>query len=130
MTRLPRPSTKFVERRRSRSACTATALELALTSSAKRCRLDALLLVDDSGMLVSKGDTELDLTMLAAVTPIIGRGKALPRIRKDGEKRELSVEPLEIEGGLLYLAALGGERFSRKSAVRRSKAATERIFAA
>ncbi len=130
IAKLPKPDRGQTDRRIERSNDTATALELALTSAAKRAQLDAVLLVDDAGMLVSKSDTVLDLSMLAAVTPIVGRGKAIPRIKRNGEKRELSVKTLEIEGELLYMAALGGSNTSRQRELRHSVAAAERIFAA
>lgn len=126
---LPRPGGATVERRRRRSTNAAEALELALTSAARRGQLDAVLVVDDSGMLVSKSETELDLTMLAAVTPIIGRGKAVPRVRRDGQLRELSVDTMEVLGEVLYVAALGGSYRARSREVAGSMAATRRILA-
>lgn len=126
---LPRPGGATIERRRRRSSNAAEALELALTSAARRGQLDAIMLVDDSGMLVAKSDTELDLTMLAAVTPIVGRGRAVPRVRRGGELRELSVDTLEVLGELLYVAALGGSYRTRSREVAGSMAATRRILA-
>ncbi len=130
IAKLPKPDRGQVDRRMQRSVDTATALELALSSAAQRAHLDAMLLVDDAGMLVSNSDTELDLAMLAAVTPIVGRGKAVPRIRRNGEKREMSVRPLEVEGEVLYMAALGGDTFGRQRELSQSVAAAKRIFAA
>lgn len=126
---LPRPGRATPERRRRRSDNAAEALELALTSAARRGQLDAVLVVDESGMLVAKSETELDLTMLAAVTPIVGRGKAVPRIRRGGQLREMSIDTLEILGELLYVAALGGNYRMRSREVAGSKAATRRILA-
>lgn len=126
---LPRPGRSTIERRRRRSNNMAEALELALTCAAKRGQLDAVLVVDESGMLVSKSDTDLDLTMLAAITPIVGRGKAVPRVRRQGELREMSVDTMEIMGELLYVAALGGSYRMRSREVAGSMAATRRILA-
>ncbi len=126
---LPRPGRATAERRKRRSSNAAEALELALTSAARRGRLDAVLVVDESGMLVAKSQTELDLTMLAAVTPIVGRGKAVPRIRRNGELREMSVDTTEVLGELLYVAALGGNYRMRSREVAGTKAATRRILA-
>jgi hypothetical protein len=126
---LPRPGRPNQERRRHRSNNAAEALELALTYAARRGELDAVLVVDEQGMLVAKSDTDLDLTMLAAVTPIVGRGKAVPRVRRGGEVRELSVDTVELLGEVLYVAALGGNHRTRVREVAGSMAATRRIMA-
>lgn len=126
---LPRPGRSTVERRRRRSTNAAEAIELALSYSARRGHLDAVLLVDESGMLVAKSDTELDLTMLAAITPIVGRGKAVPRVRRKGELREMSVNTVEVLGEVLYVAALGGNYRNRAREVAGTMAAARRILA-
>ena len=130
LTKLPKPQRGNTDRRINRSENCADALELALSSSASRANLDAVLLVDDTGLLISHNCTSLDLTMLAAVTPIIGRGKALPRIKRNGEKRDLSVCELEVDGDVLYVAALGGDSNSRRRELGRSLRAAQRILAA
>ena len=130
LRRLPKPVGPRVDRRVHRSDDTATALELALTGAAKRGRLDAVIIVDDAGLLVAKNCTGLDLTMLAAVTPIVGRGKAVPRVRRDGQHRGMSVRPIELQGELLYVAAVGGEMAARHREVMIGVAATKRILAA
>lgn len=126
---LPRPGLPNQERRRQRSANVADALELALTHAARRGALDAMLVVDEQGMLVAKSDTDLDLSMLAAVTPIVGRGKAVPRVRRGGEVREMSVDTIELLGEVLFVAALGGTHRTRTREVAGSMAATRRIMA-
>lgn len=126
---LPRPGLPNQERRRRRSDNAAEALELALSCAARRGQLDAVLLVDEQGMLVAKSDTDLDLTMLAAVTPIVGRGKAVPRVRRGGEPLDMSVDTLELLGEVLYVAALGGTHKSRVREVAGSMAAARRIMA-
>ncbi|MCH9683658.1 MAG: hypothetical protein K0V04_19625 [Deltaproteobacteria bacterium] len=126
---LPRPGRPTYERRQQRSENAADALELALTGAAERGHLDAVLLVDDSGMLVAQSHTELDLTMLAAVTPIVGRGQAVPRVRRDGQLCELSVDTMEFEDELLFVAALGGSHRTRSRELRGTKAAARRILA-
>lgn len=126
---LPRPGLPNQERRRRRSNHAAEALELALSSAARRGQLDAVLVVDEQGMLVAKSDTALDLTMLAAVTPIVGRGKAVPRVRRNGEPLDMSVDIVEVLGEVLYVAALGGTHKTRAREVAGSMAATRRIMA-
>ena len=126
---LPRPGLPNQERRRQRSTHAGEALELALSSAARRGQLDAVLVVDEQGMLVAKSDTDLDLTMLAAVTPIVGRGKAVPRVRRGGEPLEMSVDTLELLGEVLYVAALGGNHRTRTREVAGTVAAARRIMA-
>lgn len=126
---LPRPGHPHLERRRHRSNNAAEALELALSHAARRGQLEAVLLVDEQGMLVAKSDTALDLSMLAAVTPIVGRGKAVPRVRRGGEPLDLSVDTLELLGERLYVAALGGTYRTRAREVAGSIAAARRIMA-
>ena len=126
---LPRPDRPTYERRHKRTACAADALELALSSAAKRGALDAVLIVDDAGMIVAQNDTVLDLSMLAAVTPIVGRGKAIPKIKRNGEALELSIAPFELHDEVLYLAVLGGTRRTRARELAGSRAAATRILA-
>jgi hypothetical protein len=89
-----------------------------------------MIIVDDAGLLVAKGATTLDVTMLAAVTPIVGRGRAVPRVRRDGKHRGMSVRPIECEGEVLYVAAVGGDMFARHKEVIVGAAAAKRILAA
>jgi hypothetical protein len=117
------------DRRHRRSSSSAVALELALTSAAARGKLDALILVDDDGMLVSRNRTSLDLSMLAAVTPIVGRGQAVPKIKRDGKPLDLTVSAIELEGETFYVAALGGTFGDRRRELAGSIAAARRILA-
>jgi hypothetical protein len=126
---LPRPGRPSYERRRKRSESAAEALELALTAAAVRGSLDAVVMVDDGGMIVAQSHTDLDLSMLAAVTPIVGRGKAIPKIKRGGEARELSVDTFELHDELLYVAVLGGTRRTRQRELLGTRAAASRILA-
>lgn len=125
---LPRPARPTFERRRQRSDHAGEALGLALTAAARRGGLDVVVIVDDEGMVVASSETTLDLTMLAAVMPIIGRGQAVPRIRRDGEPRDLSVTAFDLLDERLYLAVLGGCHKARVRELRGSQAATRRIL--
>ena len=127
---LPRPGKPLQERRVCRSGSVVDALELALNCAARRGGCDAVLIVDDKGMLVSNSRTPLDLEMLAAVTPIVARGEARASIKRAGEDREYAVDTMEILGEVLHVAVLGGERASRTIELTRSLAATRRILAA
>jgi len=125
---LPRPGPR-TERRKHRSNVAATALELALTTAAQRGNLDVVVVVDDRGLVVSNSRVDFDLEMLAAVTPIVGRGRGVPRIRRGGQQREMTVRPIEIQGEVLYVAAVGGESAARMREVRGTLAAARRILA-
>lgn len=126
---LPRPDGVRGDRRKRRSAAVATAIELALTSAAHRGGLDAVLVVDDDGLLVARSRCSIDLSMLAAVTPIVGRGQAIPRIKRDGQSLDLSVEVIKLGGERLYVAALGGGYTARRRELADSVAAAQRILA-
>jgi hypothetical protein len=51
--------------------------------------------------------------MLAAITPIVARGRATASVKRNGKPRELSVKPIEVMGETLYIAALGGDASAR-----------------
>jgi hypothetical protein len=124
---LPKPGRRVVERRKQRSPGTADALEMALTSAAEDS-LDALLIADDQGMLICHGRTDLDLEMLAAVTPIVARGRAKASIKRNGMMRELTVKTIKVFDETLHVAALGGDASSRALGLMRSVAAARRIL--
>lgn len=127
LTPLPRPG-RIAERRKRRSSACADALELALSSAAQGGGLDVVLVADDFGMLVASSHTELELDMLAAITPIVSRGKARASIKRNGEQRELSVKSIRVQDETLHVAALGGDASARALGVMRSVTATRRIL--
>jgi hypothetical protein len=124
---LPKPGRRVLERRKQRAPGAADALELALTSAAGE-QLDVLLIADDQGMLVCHGRTELDLEMLAAVTPIVARGRAKASIKRNGAARELTVKTIRVCEETLHVAALGGDASARALGLMRSVAAARRIL--
>lgn len=126
---LPRPDGVHGERRQRRSTSVAVAIELALTCAADRGGLEAVLVVDDDGLLVARSRCAIDLSMLAAVTPIVGRGQAVPRIKREGKPLDLSVETIELDGQRFYVAALGGRYAERRRELQDSVLATRRILA-
>ena len=73
---LPRPGRPLFERQRNRHSDTAAALISAFDHAVQRAELDVLIVTDEAGILVSNSTTELDLAMLAAVTPLVARGSA------------------------------------------------------
>jgi len=127
---LPHPVRRPIqERRRNRPLGTADALNRALNAAADRGRLDAVIVTDDRGMLVSQSATTLELEMLAAVTPIVARGQVRAKIKRSGFKRELSVRSMQIMGETLHVAALGGDYAGRERELLLSASATRRILA-
>lgn len=128
LPRLPHPRRPLVERRRTRPDDTASALISAFDHAVARADLDALIVTDESGILVSNNTTDLDLTMLAAVTPLVARGTAKAMIRRDGAPLEFSVRTIEVLGEILYVGALGGSYNNRERELTASTQATRRIL--
>jgi hypothetical protein len=87
-----------------------------------------MMVADDFGTVVTASSTTLNLDELAAVAPIVGRGRALATIRRNGQERELSVRRLQVLGETLYVTALGGAARGREREVLASAAATRRIL--
>ncbi|EDM78806.1 hypothetical protein PPSIR1_32447 [Plesiocystis pacifica SIR-1] len=87
-----------------------------------------MLIADDCGMLVSNSHTELDLEMLAAVTPIVARGRAKASIKRNGEQRELGVKTIRVLDETLHIAALGGDSSGRALGLMHAVAAARRIL--
>lgn len=127
VTPLPRPG-RMIERRKQRSIRAGDALELALSAAATTAALDVVLIADDSGMLVASSHTPLDLEMLAAITPIVSRGRAKANIKRNGEQRELSVKSIRVFDETLHIAALGGDGSNRAIGLMRSVTAARRIL--
>lgn len=125
---LPRPGKPLQERRRNRFLDTGSALIAAFDSAVLRGDLDLVVIADESGFVVSNSSTELDLTMLAAVTPLIGRGKARASVKRDGQERGLSVKTIEVLGETLYVACLGGSFGPRERELATSATAAKRIL--
>jgi hypothetical protein len=125
VTPLPRPG-RVIERRKRRSARAGDALQMAMSAAAEG--LDVVLIADDSGMLVASSHTPLDLEMLAAITPIVSRGRAKANIKRNGEQRELSVKSIRVFDETLHIAALGGDASSRALGVMRTVTAARRIL--
>jgi hypothetical protein len=129
ITPLPRPGRRVVERRKRRSGMAAEALELALTSAAERGRLDVVLIADDSGMLVASSRTDLELEMLAAIAPIVSRGRAKANIKRNGKDRQLSVKSIRVWDETLHIAALGSDASGRAVGLMSGVTAARRILA-
>ena len=125
---LPRPANTSGERRKKRSTAAGEALQLALDRAAARAGLDVVVLADEDGMLVANSETPLDLGMLAAILPLVGRGQVSAAIKRRGEPRDLTVEPVDVQDERLFVAALGGDHRMRRQEVASSAAAAVRIL--
>ena len=125
---LPRPGRPLFERRRDRPTETAAALISAFDHAARRGELDVLIVTDEAGILVSSSTTELDLSMLAAVTPLVARGTAKANIKRDGNEREYSVRSIKVLGETLYVGALGGKFGPRERELATTASAAKRIL--
>lgn len=120
---------RLEERRRQRPNGAAHALQRALNSAADRAGLDVLMLADEGGMVVCNSQTGLDLSMLAAVTPMVARGRVKASIKRRGESKQLSVRSIDLLGETFYVAALGGQFGAREREVACGVAAARRILA-
>lgn len=125
---LPRPGRPLFERRRDRPNETAAALISAFDHAARRGELDVLIVTDEAGILVSSSTTELDLSMLAAVTPLVARGTAKANVKRDGTEREYSVRSIKVLGETLYVGALGGKFGPRERELATTASAAKRIL--
>ncbi len=125
---LPRPGRPLFERRRNRPTDTTAALVSAFDHAAQRAELDVLIVTDEAGILVSSSTTELDLAMLAAVTPLVARGAAKANVRRDGNMREYSVRSIEVLGETLDVGALGGKFGPRERELATTASAAKRIL--
>lgn len=126
---LPRPGKPLFDRRRmNRPEDTKSALIAAFDSAVARGQLDLVVVADEAGTVVSHSSTDLDLSMLAAVTPLVARGRARASVKRDGEERGLSVKSIEVLGETLYVAALGGKFGPRERELATSASATKRIL--
>ena len=124
-----RPARSLEERRKGRPKGAAQALQRALDCAAGRGRLDVLMLADDQGLVVCNSQTGLDLRMLAAVTPMVARGRVRASVKRRGEDKSLSVRTIELEGETFHVAALGGEFGHREREIASTVAAARRILA-
>ena len=124
-------SPAITERRTLRSNNTEEALVLAFDRAVARGQLDAILITDDHGQLISKSRSELDLDLFAAMTPILARGTAKAKVCRRGVERDFQISTLEFSGERLHVAAIGGKDHQiRTRELTHSLHAAARILAA
>lgn len=131
LPRLPRSTAAAPwDRRRRRSEIAANALEFALDGAAERGQLDAMVIADDFGLIVSQSHHGLDLGEVAAIAPIVGRGQARAKVRRAGSARDLCVRTVSVLGEHLHVAAVGGDPASQRREIAAAIRAAKRILAA
>ena len=126
---LPKPGKPSIERRHNRPQDTVSAITSALDHAVQRAGLDLVLVADEFGMLVANSTTKLDLNFLAAVTPIVGRGRAGARVLRGGKPRDFSVRKVQILNEDFYVVAVGSPTSkAREAEINTCSAALKRIF--
>ena len=123
-----RPRWPVYERRRVRTDAAGDAMEMALNWSVARGELEAIVVVDEKGMLVCQSRSDVDLAPVAAVLPIVSRGQVRARITRSGLPCEMSVERFQLGGEEMYLGVLGGSSEARTREARQSLEAAQRIL--
>ena len=96
------------DRRQRRSSDRQTALRYQLDHIRDRGRIEALVVVDDQGIVVASSGEDGVCEELGAVAPLMSRsplGMPLSPLLTGGE---VAVRPLELQGQRLFLACLGG----------------------
>lgn len=119
----------FEERRTRRSSNRDLALGFQLEHVRDRARLEALVLADDDGLIVSAaGDTAV-CREVAAYAPLIARsalGVPLPPLLRGAE---VAIRIVEVHGLPLYLVSVGGG-VARDALLAHSMRGVHRILAA
>lgn len=96
------------ERRGRRSADRRRALHYQLEHTKEKGKLEALVVVDDDGLVLAAAGDRSVCEELGAYAPLLSRsplGMRLPPLLRGGE---VAIRHLELEGQPLMIAALGG----------------------
>ncbi len=120
-------STRLVERRVRRSQEPATALRYQLEHTRDRARLEALVLADESGIVVGEAGDPAVCAELAAIAPWMQRTPArlpMPPLLRGAD---LWIRSVSIHGSSLHLAAIGGS-VARDALLSHSARGVERIL--
>ncbi len=119
------------ERRRNRSADPLVALHYQLARTRQEGRLDALVVADDSGVVVAAAGSWAVCEELAAYAPLLVRGvwtdpEISGRSRIAEMRAEVDVQSIEVEGQTVLVCARGGCR--RTAALRQAAQGVARIL--
>jgi len=104
------------ERRRKRSEDPLVALHYQLSNARKEGRLDAIVVADDSGIVVAGVGSWAVCEELAAYAPLLAEGvwnepgarPAGGTVRMTELRTEVDVQPVQVEGQTVLLCARGG----------------------
>src|SRR5690554_6352848 len=96
------------ERRVRRSRESAIALRYQLEHSRERGRLEALVVTDESGLLVASSGAEELCEELGAMAPVFGKTFVSPSDLPTLEGGEIAIRTLRACGESFYLASVGG----------------------
>ncbi|NLY94160.1 MAG: hypothetical protein GXY23_09025 [Myxococcales bacterium] len=117
------------ERRQRRSQESAIALRYQLEHSREKGRLKALVVTDESGLLVASVGAEKVCEELGAMAPVFGRTFTAPSDLPTLEGGEIAIRTLRACGESFYLAALGGG-VARDAILESTRAGVSRILSA
>lgn len=120
-------STRIVERRLRRSQEPATALRYQLEHTRDRARLEAVVLADESGLVVGEAGDPAVCTELAAIAPWMQRTPGhfpMPPLLRGAD---VWLRSVSIHGSALHLAAIGGS-IARDAVLSCSARGVERIL--
>lgn len=126
----PEPSAQWPvhERRCVRTDSAGEAVELALTWSVARGELVAIVMGDAEGRVVCHSRTDVDLSAVAAVLPLVQEGQRVARVSHFGQGFPIVVRKFEIRDEVFYLGVLGGSVQTREQEAQRAVAAAIRIL--
>jgi hypothetical protein len=119
------------DRRRKRSEDPLVALHYQLAHARKEGKLDAIVVADDSGVVVAAAGSWAACEELAAYAPLLAQGvwsePGAGRLTRMAELRtEVDVQPVDVEGQTVLLCARGG--MLRASAMERAAGGVARIL--
>ena len=119
------------ERRRRRSDNTTRALSYQLEACRTEARLEGMVLSDEEGVCMARSGDGGTCDEVAARLPLIGRKTEAFEgvLLSAGRGWEVAVRRFRVEGGELYLAAIGGRPSEREAQLGRSEAGVSRILA-
>jgi hypothetical protein len=108
-------SSARTDRRRNRSTDPLVALHYQLTQTRQEGRFDAVVVADDSGVVVAAAGSWAVCEELAAYAPLLAQGAwtepgLVGGSRLSTMQSDVDVQPVDVEGQTVLLCARGGRR--------------------